>query len=129
MGKIKINQGVYFIGESLPMTVMAKSDRYIICSRSLDVKEDEDLISDEVKRGAYFNKHEAYKDLKECPVYSILDLEENVKGPDSYIFGMFDYSNSDDCEEAIAELEAEEMQVSYRNRSNLNIDWERTKTN
>ena len=126
MNKLKLNQEVFFIGENLPMKVKAISDRYAICSRNLDRKEDDDLLAFEVKRGAVSSKKEAFDKLKDNPVYSILDFDEEVRGADNYIFSKFDYADSEECSEAIEELNNEEMEISHRNRVKLNINWEKT---
>lgn len=42
------------------------------------------------------------------------DADEFVCGPDNYVFGKFDYSNMEDCKEALAELESGEMEVYQR---------------
>lgn len=42
------------------------------------------------------------------------------------IFGIFDYFDSEDCKKAIETLEIGEMELSHRNRVELNIDWKRT---
>lgn len=127
MNKLKINQDVFFVGENLPMKVMAISNRYAVCSRKLDKKEDDDLLGFEVMRGSYFSKKEAFSHLKDNPVYTIIDFEEKIKGSDNYIFSKFDYADFEDCSEALKELESGEMKISRRNRCELNIDWNKTK--
>lgn len=124
--KLKLDQDVYFLGENLPMKVMAISDRYAICSRKLYKKEDDDLLAFEVKRGAVNSKKQAFDKLKDSPVYTILDFYEEIRGSDNYIFSNFDYADAEECSEAIEELESGEMEISSRNRVELNIDWERT---
>ena len=42
------------------------------------------------------------------------DDDEFVCGPDNYVFGHYDYSIPEDCEEALKELESGEMEVSQR---------------
>lgn len=123
---LKKNQTVYFIGESIPMKVLAVSERYAVCVRKLDKSEDRDLLEFEVKQGARLSIKDAYDNLKENPVYTILDFQEQIRGSDNYVFGMYDYFDGKDCQAAINDIESGGMEISHRNSVQLNIDWERT---
>jgi len=125
---LKVGQQVFFTNEKLPMTVMATSDRYAVVSRKLHRREDADLLHHKVKMDAYSSFTEAFENCKDLPVYSILDFEENIKGPDNLIFGDFDYSEEKDCVKAIKDLENGRMEITHRNRVDLNIDWAKTKS-
>lgn len=123
---LKTGQQVFFTREKLPMTVMATSERYAVVSRKLHRREDADLLHHQVKMSAYFSFTEAFNDLKDHPVYSILDFEENIKGSDNMILGGFDYSEEKDCANAIKALQKGRMEISHRCRTELNINWEKT---
>lgn len=131
MIKYHLAQGqlVYFLNEKLPYKVMAVSDKYAVVSRKLHRRHDADLLKHEVKMGAYCSFTEAYNANKANPVYSLLDLQQSLKAPHNLIFGDFDYSSEKDCKKAIKWLESGKMELSHRNRCELNIDWGNTKQN
>ena len=124
--KLKPGQKVFFTNEKLPYEVKAISDRYAVVSRKLHRREDAGLLHHKVSMLAYFSFTEAYDDNKGNPVYSLLDFKENLKAPDNLIFGSYNYFNADDCENAIKDLENGTIELSYRGRVDLSIDWERT---
>ena len=126
MKKLQKNDKVFFKNEKLAYEVKAISERYAVVSRKLHRREDSDLLHHEVRMGAYLSFTEAFDACKNNPVYSLLDFQENVKAPDNLILEYFDYSNEEDCEEAIKWLEQGKMELSRRNRIDLEIDWERT---
>lgn len=120
-------QKVYFENEKLPYTVMATSERYAIVVRKLSRRQDADLLWYRVEMESYLSFTEAYEDLKNCPVYSILDFESGMRSSDDYVFGVFDYFKERDCKKAIKYLESGKMDLSRRHEAILNIDKERTK--
>lgn len=128
---LMVGQSVYFTGKNLPYIVRATSPRFAIVSRSLDREEDEELLEWEVERTSYFSEDEAFEACKDDPVYSILDFENDIRGTDNLIFGIFDYFDADDCKTVIKMLEAENsedesMEISHRNQTDIYIDWQRT---
>ena len=126
MEKLKVNQNIYFIGENLPMIVMAVSERYAVVVRNLSQIEDDDLLRREVEMSAFNSSAEAYDYYKNSPIYSIIDFEKNIKAPHNLIFNDFDFFKEQDCEEAIQYLVNGEMELSRRNQVELKIDWEKT---
>ena len=127
--RLEITEGskIYFIGEPLPMELIAKTKRYAVVVRKLDIESDFELLAFEVERGTYSDSHNAYEDLKDQPVYSLLDFEEEKRGPDNYVLGIYDYWSKEDCEQCIKDLEDGEVEISRRHGIELNIDWERTR--
>lgn len=124
--KLTPGQKVYFLDEKLPYEVKATSDRYAVVSRKLNRREDAGLLKYKVEMSAYFSFTEAFNDLKDSPVYSIIDFKEEIKAPDNLIFTSVDYFDPEDCQKAIKMLESGEMELSHRNRVDLKIDWEKT---
>ena len=125
--ELKINQEIFFIGENLPYKVMSTSNRYCVVSRKLNKKEDRGLLDFRVEMNAYSSFSEAYNHLKDSPVYSLLDFQENYRAPSNLIFDHFNYFDHNDCNEVIKWLESGDMKLSYRNKISLNIDWDRIK--
>lgn len=127
--ELKEGQKVYFKGEGLPMELIARTSRYGVVVRSLDIEEDFSLISFEVERGSYFDSREAYEDLKGEPVYSLLDFDEERKAPTNLIFCMYDFWSKEECIKSVEDLEKGEHELSRRHGVDLQIDWNRTKLN
>lgn len=85
-----VGSRVYFEGERMPYTVQARDERFIICTKPFAARR--------------------------TVIYSIIDLERDVRGPDNMVFGG-GYETRDDCEHRLAELMNPngDMEVSRRN--------------
>lgn len=125
---LKDGQKIYFIGENIPMELIARSENYGCVVRSLDIDEDFDLLSHRVEMGAYLDCESALEDLKDSPVYSLLDFREEKKAPSDLIFApdLYDFWSKRGCRKACLDLERGKHQLSRRNGCDLRIDWERT---
>lgn len=117
-----VGELVYFTDEKLPYKVMAKSDKYAIVSRSLHRREDAKIIHNMVEMQQYATFTEAYKCNKENCIYSIVDFEKNIRSSDDLVFGVFDYSDVDDCKNVIAELHRGNIGLSLRNMVELSVN-------
>jgi hypothetical protein len=120
---------IFFVSEQLPMELIARTDRYACVIRSLDAIHDSDLLEHKVKMDAYVDIEEAIEDLKDCPVYSLIDFVEEKKAPSNLLFAgdRFDFWSKAGCEDAVQCLVTGEHELSRRNSVKLNIDWETTK--
>lgn len=116
----KVNSTIKFQEDNLPYTIQAVSERYLICTRPFDKTEDDDILDYKVEMSAYCTKKEAYEDLKNSCMYTIVDLEEEIRGSDNYN-SWSDYSTREECEEVLKAFETNEIEISYRNRVKLNI--------
>lgn len=105
---------------------MAASKRYAVVSRTINRREDAELLHHQVNMGAYCTFTEAFEHNKQAPVYSLIDFEENIKAPDNLVFGIYDYSNEKECQKVIKDLESGKVELSHRNRAELSVDMERS---
>jgi len=121
----KQHQIIYFINDALPHEIKALADRYAVCVRELNYSHDYDLLKFRVDMQAYSSIDEAYKKLKDEPVYSLVDFWERKRGADNYGC-KFDYKTQQGCDEAILELISGEVELSRRNMTDLRIDDSRT---
>ncbi|WP_405329508.1 hypothetical protein [Leeuwenhoekiella sp. LLG6367-2.1] len=119
-------QKVFFKKENIPMELIARTDRYAVVVRNIDIEEDYELIYFEVERGAYYDTQEAFEAIKDFPVYSLLDFETETRAPSNLIFNPWDFWSKNDCVECLRELEKATHQLSTRNGEKLIIDWDRT---
>lgn len=124
--KLISGQKIYFVGEGIPMELIAKNNRYGVVVRPLSIEEDYDLIYFQVERGAYSDTEEAYEALKSDPVYSLLDFKEEKKAPSNLIFNLYDFWSKEECIDSIVDLKKGNHELSRRHGVDLNIDWERT---
>lgn len=127
--KLETGQKIYFVGEGIPMELIAKNNLYGVVVRSLDIEEDYDLIYFQVERGAYYNTSEAFEDIKSDPVYSLLDFKRQKRAPSNMILCMYDYWSKEGCIDAIVDLKKGVHELSKRHGIDLNIDWNRTLNN
>lgn len=126
--ELKEGKKIFFIGENIPMTLIARTENYGCVVRSLDIDEDFDLLSNEVEIGAYLDCESALEDLKYSPVYSLLDFREEKKAPSDMLFAgdLYDFWSKLDCEKACIDLENGKHKLSRRNGCDLKIDWKKT---
>lgn len=124
---LKAGQKIFFKGEGISMELIARTERYAVVVRNLDIEEDYDLIYFEVERGAYYDTKEAFEAIKNQPVYSLLDFKEQKRAPSNLIFNPWDFWSKKDCVECLDELVKGNHELSTRHGADLNIDWNRTK--
>ncbi len=81
---------IHFTEEKNPYRVRAASPRFLICTKP-------------------FGPRKAF-------IYCIVDRELRIRGPDNMTFSNHDYADQADIDEAMKELEAGELEVSYRRK-------------
>ena len=100
-----VGSALYFAEEKAPYRIKARSDRYLVCTKP-------------------FN-------LKKTVIYTVVDLEERIRGTENLVFGM-GAETTEDCEEMVARLEGkrsplnpaipfDRTEVSHRNRIPLRV--------
>ena len=85
--KVKVGDKVYVPGESRPYKVMARDDRYIICTKP-------------------FNP-------KHTVLYFIVDLVEKWRAPDDRLF-CAGYETMEQCENRLNDLQTGKIKLSKR---------------
>lgn len=90
----KIGDNIWFLKEKRPYTVRACNDRFIICTKP-------------------FN-------LKKTVLYTIIDLQFDIRGTENLIFCM-GFESDEDCNDALIRLQSGQTEVSHRNRIELDI--------
>ena len=93
--RVEIGDKVYVPKEERPYTVMARDERYIICTKK------------------YFGR----------AWYFIADLKDRWRAPDDQVF-CSGYENKEQCEERLSELQRGEIALSRRRGIPLDIDIE-----
>jgi hypothetical protein len=83
----KVGDLIRFPEERRPYRVKARSDRYLICTKPFNVRK--------------------------TVIYTIVDFERGVRGPDNMIFGM-GYETDADVFDRFQELTLGEIEVSHR---------------
>lgn len=96
-----IGDKVWFPCERRPYKVRACNERFVICTKP-------------------FNP-------KRTVLYTIIDLELNIRGTENLIFCM-GFESDEDCAEALQRLVSGESEVSHRNRVKLQILKQETTT-
>ena len=114
--KYNVGDKIWFAEEKKPYTVRACDERFLVCTKPYNLR-------------------------PKTVIYTIVDLEEGIRGTDNYSIGPYDYYYTKDCEGLLLELqqwangiktEIEEgqeyvieplygTQISHRNRIELNI--------
>lgn len=93
--KAQIGDKVYIPGEKKPYMVMARDDRYIICT----------------------------KPCFGTVLYFIIDLVEKWRAPDNMVF-CSGYETKQECDERLQELQSGEIELSVRRGIPLDIEIE-----
>jgi hypothetical protein len=121
MKEIKEGCNIFFKKEKLPMTLIAKTDRFGIATRYLDIESDYEIIWHEVERGKYQDIQEAYDALKNEIIYTYIDFEKEIKGDSDRLFCLYDYESKQSCIEAVNDMENGKHSISKRNFVELDI--------
>lgn len=91
LARAQVGSRVWFFGEKRPYKVRARNQRYLVCTKPLNIHK--------------------------TTLYTVVDLVEEIRGTEDSIFGMGAESDQD-CQEMIQRLEGE-SQVSRRNYTQL----------
>jgi hypothetical protein len=99
-----VGDRLWFRGEKRPYTIQARNERFLVCNKPFAARH--------------------------TTIYTIVDLEENVRGPENLIFGA-GAETREQCEEMLVRLttgidnefhdEPYTTEISYRNRVTLDI--------
>lgn len=89
-----VGQKIWFNNEKRPYTVRACDERFVVCTKP-------------------FNPQRTV-------LYTIIDLEQNIRGTENLIFCM-GFESDEDCQEALERLQTKETEVSHRNQVYLDI--------
>lgn len=97
---VPVGSKVKFPGEKQRYTVMARSDRFLVCTKP-------------------FNP-------KRTVLYTVIDLEKRIRGTENLVFGA-GAETKEQCEEMIDRLEGRDKdcfqtEVSHRNRVDLVVE-------
>lgn len=122
MKKFKEGQMIYFADEKLPMMAAAVSPNFIVCTRPLCKKADIGLLKHEVKMRAYSSVEEAYNASKNDPVYTIIDLKNQVKGPHNLVFNSYDFNSTKSMKKLLNDLKSGDVELSRRNSVEFHFD-------
>lgn len=97
IGNAKVGDRVKFKDGGRAYTIQARNERFLVCTKP-------------------FNP-------KRTVLYTIIDLEKQIRGPENLVFGM-GAETRQQCEEMIARLSAKDMasEVSYRRKVPLSIE-------
>jgi len=112
---------IIFKEDFLPFSVISQNERFKICTRPLNKRWDKDLLKLKVECDEFKNLKEAYNHLKQFPVYTVVDLKENIRGADNLTLESIDYSKKGDCDKLLNKLISWEVEISRRNRIKLVI--------
>lgn len=94
---VKVGDRIKFAEEKPAYRVQARSPRYLICTRPYNPQR--------------------------TVIYTIVDIDEQVRGPDNMVFGR-GYETREDCEARLADLldPADCTEVSHRRRIPLRVE-------
>lgn len=93
----KVGDRVKFFEEKKSYRIVARTTRFLICTKPYNLKKDSYL-------------------------YTIVDLKFNVRGKDNYIWSKYDYTDTQQLGEAIADLESGKLEISRRNQIENRIE-------
>lgn len=117
---IKVNDKITFEDEKLPYEVKAVFKQFVFCSRKFDKKEDDGILEYKVEMQAYMSKKEAFEALKDEVIYTILDLNKNIRSTTNQVFNIYDFKKQKDIETCLDDLFLDLIQLSGRNEVALN---------
>lgn len=98
---LAVGHRVWFAEERMPYTVQARDGRFIVCTKPFAARK--------------------------TVIYTVLDLQRGVRGPDNLVFGM-GYETREECQERLCDLQDGTAEVSHRPQRVLPINIDRTQS-
>jgi hypothetical protein len=95
--KSTIGDKIYFPTDKKPYRVRCRDDRYIICTKPMNIHH--------------------------TVLYTIIDLKDRRRGPDDRVFCM-GYETDEQCEERLKELQQGKIELSGRKSIPLDVEVE-----
>jgi CTP:molybdopterin cytidylyltransferase MocA len=97
---LDVGDKIKFVSEKQRYTVQANSGRFVICTKP-------------------FNVRKTY-------LYTVIDLERNVRGALNLIFGtIHELNNPEGAKKCIEDLKNGDYEVSHRNCIKLDVEWKK----
>lgn len=93
---MKIGDKIYFESEKRPYTIKACNSRYLICTKP-------------------FN-------LKHTVLYTIVDLDKNIRSTNNLVFNIYDYTNQNDIDQCLKDLTDENHVCGLSRRNKIDLD-------
>ena len=103
---------IKFKDEKLPFDVVAFSERFAVCTRSIDLKVDKRLITSLTS-----------EEVKNLVVYTLVDFKEGIRAPNNKTFNSYNYASKSDCDRCLKDLELGNVELSRRRKVDLLIEW------
>ena len=91
-----VGQKVKFASERNRYTVQAGDGRYLICTKPFKARE--------------------------TVMYTIVDLEEGIRGTVDLVFNVYDFAAKAGCRQCLKDLQSGDVGISHRNRVELDIE-------
>lgn len=91
-----VGDSIRFSSEKKAYKVVGRNERYVIALKPFNLR-----------KGGY--------------LYTIIDLQEQIRGADHWLFGLYDYRVPSNVRLALMHLRSGKCKISYRNRINLDI--------
>lgn len=91
----KVGDRIKFAEEKRAYTIKACNERFLICTKP-------------------FNP-------KHTVLYTIVDLQEGIRGRNWWVFNIYEYMDDADCKQCLDDLISGECEISHRHRIKLNI--------
>ena len=93
----KVGDKIKFAESKQRFTIRACNSRYMVCTKP-------------------FNAKKTF-------LYTIVDLEEGIRGRDGYICTAYDYTKESEAKKYLKELASGKIEISSRHRYKLNIEY------
>lgn len=119
--EIKAKGVIYFKEENLPYKIVGFNGRFAICTRRLNRRHDADMLKQRVEMQAYLSFTNAYNDLKNEPIYSIVDFDNAQRGPHNLVFNPYDFKEEYCIKNCLRDLKSGKTELSGRYTIQLNI--------
>lgn len=94
MNNYKVGDKIKFQEEKHRYTIQACDSRYLVCTKPMN--------------------------LYHTVLYTIVDLQEGIRGRNNQVFNSYHYKTREGCEECLNDLNSGEVKISFRNRIWLN---------
>jgi hypothetical protein len=110
-----LGRKIFFENEKLPYTIKGYNRRFVIATRKMHRRHDSDVIHKHAKDRFPMSFTKAFEDIKDVPIYTIIDLEIGMRSSRNLVFNVYDFNSTQGIDELLRNLNDGATKLSEKN--------------
>ncbi len=103
---------IVFKNETAPFNVVSENEKFMVCTRKLCKVDDKEYLEHAVSMDAFLNFESAYKFCKDYVMYTICDIEKNIRGVHDLKLNIYDFNDKEECDIVLKDLTDGKLNVN-----------------